>query len=492
MMRALAVCAVVFCRVAAAAAACADKHNMCQVWATAGECEKNPGYMHSNCQLSCKQCAVDGGVAVGADGSLTAATDASLSAVGKNPLATMEESTEGGTVIRVSHMIQGYGAIDLCWESDGETRALDSAGVRMFSMRYGETVTLNTFSNHVFLWSDVATGDKLSSFRVLPNRPLVVIDAKAIEMYNSDACVDKQPACASRAARGECAASPGWMTMMCSRSCEACYLRDPAVRCARHLLNMRQEPALQPGVLQSLFSGLEQKWPEFNVTVHSSPAGYESVAVEDGPWIATFDGFVSDDEVDSIIRAVNGSFTRSTDQGAVDKYGEQAKIVSQGRTSENAWCTGACEASPAVQRVSERIADVTGVPVENFESFQVLRYLPGQYYRAHHDMSPSDNKLACGPRIYTFFLYLSDVDAGGETEFPTIKDRDGKPLRIAPKKGTALLWPSVLSAEPTKQDGRTRHAALAVEQGIKFAANAWIHMYDYHEPNLWGCTGSFD
>ena len=39
---------------------------------------------------------------------------------------------------------------------------------------------------------------------------------------------------------------------------------------------------------------------------------------------------------------------------------------------------------------------------------------------------------------------------------------------------------------------KTRHAALPVVEGTKFAANAWIHMFDYNEPNIWGCTGAFD
>jgi hypothetical protein len=45
---------------------------------------------------------------------------------------------------------------------------------------------------------------------------------------------------------------------------------------------------------------------------------------------------------------------------------------------------------------------------------------PGQYYRVHHDYGVSQRKLACGPRILTFFLYLSDVEEGGETNFPRI------------------------------------------------------------------------
>ena len=31
-----------------------------------------------------------------------------------------------------------------------------------------------------------------------------------------------------------------------------------------------------------------------------------------------------------------------------------------------------------------------------------------------------------------------------------------------------------------------------VESGVKYGANAWIHLYDFRKPNLWGCTGSFD
>jgi hypothetical protein len=33
---------------------------------------------------------------------------------------------------------------------------------------------------------------------------------------------------------------------------------------------------------------------------------------------------------------------------------------------------------------------------------------------------------------------------------------------------------------------------LSVHSGTKFAANSWIHLYNYEVPNLWGCTGTFD
>jgi prolyl 4-hydroxylase len=63
---------------------------------------------------------------------------------------------------------------------------------------------------------------------------------------------------------------------------------------------------------------------------------------------------------------------------------------------------------------------------------------------------------------------------------------------VKPRKGGALLWPSTLSDDPSKIDHRTLHAALPVVEGIKFAANTWIHSHDFATSNLWGCTGTFD
>lgn len=94
--------------------------------------------------------------------------------------------------------------------------------------------------------------------------------------------------------------------------------------------------------------------------------------------------------------------------------------------------------------------------------------------------------LSCGPRILTFFLYLSDVEEGGETHFPMLN------LKVKPRKGTAVLWPSTTNENPEKQDPRTIHEAMAVIKGVKFAANSWIHLYDFEKSNLWGCTGAFD
>lgn len=83
---------------------------------------------------------------------------------------------------------------------------------------------------------------------------------------------------------------------------------------------------------------------------------------------------------------------------------------------------------------------------------------------------------------------LSDVDAGGGTKFPDLQP----PITVMPRKGRALVWPSVLdTGSHGKTDSRTHHEALPVEGGTKFAANAWVHLREFARPNLWGCTGAF-
>ena len=99
-------------------------------------------------------------------------------------------------------------------------------------------------------------------------------------------------------------------------------------------------------------------------------------------------------------------------------------------------------------------------------------------------------------------MYLSDVESGGETNFPLLNQ-----TMITPKAGRALVFPNVLnegtvqvlvfkecvksselykslvshhyfvfffvvSLDPMVSDKRMMHEALPVHQGLKFAANS--------------------
>lgn len=87
-----------------------------------------------------------------------------------------------------------------------------------------------------------------------------------------------------------------------------------------------------------------------------------------------------------------------------------------------------------------------------------------------------------GPRILTLFLYLNDVDIGGETRFTNLN------LDVKPRRGRAILWPSVLNENPNVKDFRTEHEALTVVKGTKYGANAWVHQRDYKTPHYGNCA----
>lgn len=95
--------------------------------------------------------------------------------------------------------------------------------------------------------------------------------------------------------------------------------------------------------------------------------------------------------------------------------------------------------------------------------FQVVRYEKGQYYLPHHDQQTA-HWAPQGPRVYTFYLYLSDVEAGGGTRFG---DLDEHCIEVQPKLGRGLLWPSVREDDVTSGEIRTIHEAAPVEAGIK-------------------------
>ncbi len=394
----------------------------------------------------------------------------------------------------------------------------DGARTLVAELRPGATQPLKSFAGHVIVWvrpPDVIV-KRTAIFRSLDRStwrgggrdvaaPLATVDSS---------CADRHPDfCPGEAARGECHVNPGWMVTYCSASCGWCHLRDPKVRCSLEVLNMSSDDGAwgggPPGALDEMFATMNQRvaarYPHVRVTTVRAPASHREACAangdaavggngDDAPWILTFDNFLSDEEIETLIASVS-DWQRSTDTGAYNATtGETSKVVSDGRTSSSAWCRDAtCEAQPAVGRVLARIEEFVRIPRSNFENFQVLKYGVGERYAAHHDFGASQRRLASGPRILTFFLYLSDVDEGGETAFPRIFEEDGvTPLAVRPRRGSALLWPSVRDGAMDQIDARTYHEARRVVRGTKFAANAWIHMRDFRTPHHWGCTGVFD
>ncbi len=231
-----------------------------------------------------------------------------------------------------------------------------------------------------------------------------------------------------------------------------------------------------------------------NYTVHilSRPGPYEGSPIiseeydkEQPPWIITFENFLTEEECQKLIElGYQSNYERSKDVGQVQVDGSYDSVESSTRTSENAWCSdrNKCRNDPTARLIHDRISFVTGLPANNSEDLQLLKYEVGQFYRKHHDYIEHQQHRRCGPRVLTFFLYLSGDVEGGATNFPKLG------IAVKPKVGRAVLWPSVLNSDPSKKDHRTDHEAQDVLSGVKYGANAWLHLHDYLAAQELGCT----
>jgi prolyl 4-hydroxylase len=417
--------------------ACLDDHEKCAKWADIGECKSNPKWMKEHCAKSCHSCG---------------------KYRNKQPKTATEEAT---AQVKTT-----------------PTTDTEDLGTKV-SADFGEVQTATGKDREKVLERINSTVAYLASDDVM-NMPEKV----------REGCKNQHALCSFWQLVGECEVNKAYMATNCAPACHSCHLIDFASRCPK--LPIDTVPALEPGDLDAMFTRIvdtapgnqtnvstNPDMPPYTVTVHSSPD-------DNGrPWVISFENFLTADEVAALIQhGYEEEYKRSEDVGEEQLDGSFSSTKSSDRTSENAWCSAqkGCRYKEVPQRILDRMSAVVGIPESNSEDLQLLKYEAGQFYHTHHDYIPHQKDRNCGPRILTFFLYLSDVVKGGGTNFPDLG------ITIQPKTGRALLWPSTLNDKPMEKDKRTKHQALPVEEGVKFGANAWIHMYDYTTPQKDGCN----
>lgn len=201
------------------------------------------------------------------------------------------------------------------------------------------------------------------------------------------------------------------------------------------------------------------------------------------PWIVTLENIATEEECKVMIEAgQKRGYEKSKDVGSRNFDGTYGSTESKDRTSSNTWCVDECFQNEHHQHVLHVVENITQIPINNSEYWQLLQYTEGQFYRRHHDYVPHHNERHPGPRILTVFVYLNDVENGGGTRFTDLN------ITVEPRRGRALLWPSVLDENPFLRERRTHHEALEVLKGVKYGANAWVHARDFKTSFAAGCS----
>jgi prolyl 4-hydroxylase len=153
--------------------------------------------------------------------------------------------------------------------------------------------------------------------------------------------------------------------------------------------------------------------------------------------------------------------------GAYDEHPDRTSSGTHFERAEN----------EVIARIERRISELLGVPVENGEPIQVLRYLPGAEYKPHWDyfdpVQPGNATMLAlgGQRVATLVMYLNDVASGGSTVFPEIG------LDVLPRRGNAVYF--AYAAADGQLDRRTLHGGSPVIAGEKWIATKWLREAAY-------------
>jgi len=127
----------------------------------------------------------------------------------------------------------------------------------------------------------------------------------------------------------------------------------------------------------------------------------------------------------------------------------------------------------AAQHVTDLCARALEVDSSYIEPLQLVKYTPGQFYRAHLDthMEPERQSSFIGEqRTHTLLVFLNDVpekDCGGHLHFPRLN------LRILPQLGNAVLWKNVKGPNG-KPDPDSLHEGEPPLKAEKIAMNVWV------------------
>lgn len=185
------------------------------------------------------------------------------------------------------------------------------------------------------------------------------------------------------------------------------------------------------------------------------------------PDVKVYDNFLSESECALLVWLARERLARST----VMDNSNGGSYVDQNRTSHGMHFT--VGENPLIAHIEAKINALTGIPIENGEGLQVLRYQIGQEYKPHFDYfdpnSPGVAKQVENNRICTVLLYLNTPTVGGETVFPDAG------VSVSARRGTALVF----SYPHPSPDTKTLHGGAPVIQGEKWVATKWLRKNTY-------------
>ncbi len=188
------------------------------------------------------------------------------------------------------------------------------------------------------------------------------------------------------------------------------------------------------------------------------------LAVLTSPRLVLLGNVLSEYECDALIEAAQPSLIQSRVVGNDPEQSELSDI----RTSSGTFFNR--KQSPLIATIEARVSRLVGLPEENGEGLQVLKYLAGAKYEPHQDYF--DTELSSTPaqlrrggqRIATMLMYLNNPTRGGGTIFPDAN------FEVAPRRGSAVIF----TYAKADASSHALHGGSPVIEGEKWVATKWF------------------
>ena len=190
------------------------------------------------------------------------------------------------------------------------------------------------------------------------------------------------------------------------------------------------------------------------------------------PYIAILHNIVTEGEIDFMKRKSPAEFKRGTVFS--DKKQKVSKIkISQTMKLPMKYM------KKELFKLRGRLKALTRLNMRSFERIQVANYGTGGFYGFHVDIVEHEHDpefSSKNNRLVTMVMYLTDVEAGGQTCFPTVG------VVAPPKRGNILLFRN-LHRNGTGVNEST-HTSCPVMVGEKWIAIQWVRVYnqEFHFP----------
>mmetsp|Transcript_9591 Transcript_9591/g.17335 ORF Transcript_9591/g.17335 Transcript_9591/m.17335 type:complete len:470 (+) Transcript_9591:84-1493(+) len=192
------------------------------------------------------------------------------------------------------------------------------------------------------------------------------------------------------------------------------------------------------------------------------PTLLKALTVCTDPRITVFPNFFTEAECDHVLQMVEGGWMPSQVSAGSEEAYQKANLENKLSQTRTSWsCMMRYSQTSVVERLELRLAGITGLPMENLERLNMVRYSPGELFSMHHDGHF---------RPKTVFVYLNDLpedDEAGDTFFPVL----GYSFR--PRRGTAVMWSN--QNNEGLEDARMIHAGQAPKAGVKYGVNCFFN-----------------